>query len=105
MAGFKGYHLPFRSSVTKTPLFIVRFGKLGRLLDRDSFGRGVFWYNDAGEPHEDCPWGPLENYDPLEAIAAGEWKEGLTPAEQKSADAFRAAVTDHLGDNPMFGLF
>lgn len=92
---------PIRTKRSKLRLYPLSFGHfviLGTI--KDSHWKSGNEYRKDGTPtDEDCPWGPVENFEesPFEYV--------VDVHEERERERFEAHVLEELGDNELFGLF
>jgi hypothetical protein len=95
---------PIRTVRSKRRMFVVgeRAG-LGLRLDFRQYSHptaGTLFGWDGQPVDDDCPLGPIENYE-----EESPFLDVVDVHEKREREAFQARVQDELGDHELFGLF
>lgn len=80
--------------------YLERYGTDRIVGPERRWGSGGIPYNNYGLPEQECPWGEIENFDPLEEDKKN-WKDVPSPAAKVAARQVQA----QLEDSPLFSLW
>lgn len=99
------WHKPLRLKKSERQVYVVGRADDGsgrRMVGpTNRWGSGGIWYELNGQPVETCPWGAVENYDPLEDLGMDGWHEVANPAERRA----QRQLVQESEDNPLFGAW
>lgn len=94
---------PIRTKRSKRRMFVVGRDHDGVRLDFRQYSHptaGTLFGWDGQPANEDCPLGPVENYEEESPFLSVE-----DVKEKAERERFNAHVQDELGDHELFGLF
>jgi hypothetical protein len=103
------FNLPIRTKRSGRRMYVVGYDHGWARLD---FQKDAHWsagtlYGADGQPiSEDCPLGPVENFEdsPFTAIIDVK-EEAMERLRVEAVERFNDKVVEELGDHELFGLF